>query len=88
MDIDERNNKLKCSNLINMSTCFIQIIKCLYNNAPPLDAFTTFPWGTELEFHPDPNWPISPEPKVIDLDLNDEAIKGLREFILTSKDSD
>ena len=24
-----------------MSTCFIQIIKCLYNNAPPLDAFTT-----------------------------------------------
>ena len=43
MDIDERNNnKLKCSNLINMSTCFIQIIKCLYNNAPPLDAFTTY----------------------------------------------
>ena len=42
MDIDERNNnKLKCSNLINMSTCFIQIIKCLYNNAPHLDAFTT-----------------------------------------------
>ena len=24
-----------------MSTCFIQIIKCLYNNAPPLSAFTT-----------------------------------------------
>ena len=43
MDIDERNNKLKCSNLINMSTCFIQIIKCLYNNAPSLDAFTTLP---------------------------------------------
>ena len=24
-----------------MSTYFIQIIKCLYNNAPPLNAFTT-----------------------------------------------
>ena len=42
MDIDECNNSnRKCSNLINMSTCFIQIIKCLYNNAPPLNAFTT-----------------------------------------------
>ena len=39
-----------------MSTCFIQIIKCLYNNAPPLDAFTTdkaldFDKGLDLKLH-------------------------------------
>ena len=42
MDIDECNNN-NCNTQVheNMSTCFIQNIKCHYNKAPPLAAFTT-----------------------------------------------
>ena len=44
---------------------------------------------------PDPGWPfgdiddqfLDPEPEVIDLDSNDEAIKGLKDMIVISNDS-
>ena len=31
---------------------------------------------------------LDPEPKVINLDLDDEAIKGLKDMIIVSDDSD
>ena len=55
-----------------------------------------FPWGLELKFQPNPNWPIGdmkdqfldPEPEVIDLDSDDEAIRGLKDMIIVSDDFD
>ena len=45
---------------------------------------------------PDPNWPISyiddqfldPQPEVIDRDMNNEAIRGLKDRIIVSDNSD
>ena len=47
-----------------------------------------FLWGPKLKFQPDLDWPIDPEPEVIDLDLDDEAINGLKNMIIISDDSD
>ena len=55
-----------------------------------------FPWRPLIVPQPDPDQPIGdmddqfldPEPEVIDLDLNDEAIMGLKDMIIISDDSD
>ena len=51
-----------------------------------------FPWGLLIVPQPDPDWPIrdmddrflDPELEVIDLDSDDEAIRGLKDMIIIS----
>ena len=55
-----------------------------------------FPYGPLIAPQPDTEWLIDNmedqfldlEPKFIDLDLDDEAIKGLKDMIIVSDDSD
>ena len=47
-----------------------------------------FQWGPELKFQPDLDWPIDLEPEVIDLDSDDNAIRGFRNMIIIFDDFD
>ena len=55
-----------------------------------------FSWGLMIEYKPNLNWPmddledkfLDPEPKIIDLDSEDEVIKGFKNMIIVSDDSD
>ena len=63
--------------------------------APEVQVIPVFLWGSMIMPQPYPDWPISdmdyqildPEPEVIDLDLDDETIKGLKDRIIVSDDS-
>ena len=61
---------------------------------PKVQMIPIFSYGSKLKFQLDPDQPIGdiedqfldPEPKVIDLDLGDKAIRGLRDMIIVSDD--
>ena len=63
---------------------------------PDVQVILVFPWGPMIMPQPDPDWPIGdvddqildPEPKIIDLDSDDETIQGLKDMIIVSDDSD
>ena len=64
--------------------------------APKVQMIPVFLWGPLIVPQPDPDWPIDimddqfldPEPEVIDLDSDKEAIRGLKDIIIISDDSD
>ena len=64
--------------------------------APAVHMIPVFPWGQMIIPQPDPDWPIGdvddqildPEPEIIDLDSDDETIRGLKDMIIISDDSD
>ena len=61
-----------------------------------VQVILVFLWGPLIVPQPDPDWPIDdvddqipdPEPKIIDLDSEDETIQGLKDMIIVSSDSD
>ena len=64
--------------------------------APEVQMIPVFSWGPMMMPQPDLDWPIGdvddqildPEPEIIDLDSDDETIKGLKDKIIVSDDSD
>ena len=64
--------------------------------APEVQVIPVFSWGPMIMPQPDLDWPIGdmddqildPEPKIIDLDSDDETIKGLKDMIIVFDDFD
>ena len=62
---------------------------------PEVQMIPVFPWGPMMMPQPDLDWPIcdvddqilDPEPEVLDLDSDDETIRGLKDMIIVSDDS-
>ena len=61
-----------------------------------VQVIPVFSWGPMMMPQPDPDWPIGDmddqildlEPEIIYLDLDDETIRGLKDMIIVSDDSD
>ena len=66
------------------------------SKVPEVQVIPMFPWGPLIVPQLDPDWPIGDiedqfldlVPEAIDLDSDDEAIRGLKDMIIISDDSD